>query len=258
MGVEELLLVAARVMIASVFVFAGWRHRKLIAPLTQAIAAKGIPFAHPMLLFAVVSQFLGGATLALGYQSTVMPSFFWFYVGRMRRPVHYPAPAGRRVAMITLCVPSHESMDIIGRQLRALKAVRYPHDSWVLDEGASPEIELLALSLGVKYFTRKGIERYNQVTIGRVSDLAVIGYAADDVSCLIAALLDNATKYSPGAVTINVHLADAGDVRAIALSLDGVVEIDSDGFDFRVGGKGFCWSYPDRVPGQGRVIRSDI
>ena len=58
-----------------------------------------------------------------------------------------------------------------------------------------------------------GIERYNQVTIGRVSDLAVIGYAADDVSCLIAALLDNATKYSPGAVTINVHLADAGDAK---------------------------------------------
>lgn len=57
-----------------------------------------------------------------------------------------------------------------------------------------------------------GIERYNQVTIGRVSDLAVIGYAADDVSCLIAALLDNATKYSPGDVTVNVHLADAGDV----------------------------------------------
>ncbi|MFD4325449.1 ATP-binding protein [Nocardioides sp. NPDC058538] len=57
-----------------------------------------------------------------------------------------------------------------------------------------------------------GIEGYNQVTIGRVSDLAVIGYAADDVSCLIAALLDNATKYSPGAVTVNVHLADAGDV----------------------------------------------
>jgi len=57
-----------------------------------------------------------------------------------------------------------------------------------------------------------GIERYNQVSIGRVSDLAVIGYAADDVSCLIAALLDNATKYSPGAVTVNVHLADAGDV----------------------------------------------
>ena len=36
------------------------------------------------------------------------------------------------------------------------------------------------------------------------------------------------------------------------------MEIDSDGFDFRVGGKGFVWSYPERVPGKPRVIRTDI
>jgi hypothetical protein len=48
------------------------------------------------------------------------------------------------------------------------------------------------------------------------------------------------------------------DVRRIALSLDDVVEIDSDGFDFRVGGKGFVWSYPERLPGQRRVIRTDV
>ena len=53
-------------------------------------------------------------------------------------------------------------------------------------------------------------------------------------------------------------MADAEDVREIALSLDGVVEIDSDGFDFRVDNKGFVWSYPERRPGQRRVIRSDI
>ena len=35
-------------------------------------------------------------------------------------------------------------------------------------------------------------------------------------------------------------------------------EIDSDGFDFRVGGKGFVWSYPERTPGRPRVIRTDI
>ena len=35
-------------------------------------------------------------------------------------------------------------------------------------------------------------------------------------------------------------------------------EIDSDGFDFRVGGRGFVWSYPDRAPGKPRVIRTDI
>jgi hypothetical protein len=53
-------------------------------------------------------------------------------------------------------------------------------------------------------------------------------------------------------------MADADDVRAIALALPHVEEIDSDGFDFRVGGKGFIWSYPERRPGKPRVIRADI
>jgi hypothetical protein len=53
-------------------------------------------------------------------------------------------------------------------------------------------------------------------------------------------------------------MTDADDVRRIALDLPDVEEIDSDGFDFRVGGKGFVWSYPERLPGQSRVIRTDI
>jgi len=51
---------------------------------------------------------------------------------------------------------------------------------------------------------------------------------------------------------------DAADVRRLALSLDGVEEIDSDGFDFRVAGKGLVWSYPDRDATRRRVIRTDI
>jgi hypothetical protein len=53
-------------------------------------------------------------------------------------------------------------------------------------------------------------------------------------------------------------MAEAEDVRRIALGLPHVEEIDSDGFDFRVGGKGFVWSYPERQPGQRRVIRTDV
>ncbi len=53
-------------------------------------------------------------------------------------------------------------------------------------------------------------------------------------------------------------MADAEDVRRLALALPHVEEIDCDGFDFRVGGKGFVWSYPERRPGQPRVIRTDI
>ncbi|GAA2584018.1 hypothetical protein GCM10010435_72360 [Winogradskya consettensis] len=51
---------------------------------------------------------------------------------------------------------------------------------------------------------------------------------------------------------------DAGDVRRVALGLTGVAEMESDGFDFRVGNKGFVWSYPERLPGKPRVIRTDI
>jgi hypothetical protein len=53
-------------------------------------------------------------------------------------------------------------------------------------------------------------------------------------------------------------VADADDVRRLALALPQVEEIDSPGFDFRVAGKGFVWSYPERRPGKPRRIRTDV
>lgn len=53
-------------------------------------------------------------------------------------------------------------------------------------------------------------------------------------------------------------MSDADEVRRLALALPHVEEIDSAGFDFRVGGKGFVWSYPERRPGKPRLIRTDI
>jgi hypothetical protein len=53
-------------------------------------------------------------------------------------------------------------------------------------------------------------------------------------------------------------MADADDVRRLALALPDVVEIDSEGFDFRVGNRGFVWSYPERTPGRRRRIRTDV
>jgi hypothetical protein len=55
-----------------------------------------------------------------------------------------------------------------------------------------------------------------------------------------------------------MSVADANDVRRIALALPSVQEIPSDGFDFRVGNKGFVWSYPERLPGKPRRIRLDV
>ena len=53
-------------------------------------------------------------------------------------------------------------------------------------------------------------------------------------------------------------MADADDVRRLARALPHVEEIPSAGFDFRVGGRGFVWSYPERQPGRPRVIRTDV
>ena len=56
------------------------------------------------------------------------------------------------------------------------------------------------------------IEWYPQVAVGPVAELAVPGYAADDVATLMSALLDNATRYSPGTVTVSCHLLEEGGV----------------------------------------------
>ena len=53
-------------------------------------------------------------------------------------------------------------------------------------------------------------------------------------------------------------MAGPEDVRRLALALPDVEEIASEGFDFRVGGRGFVWSYPEHVPGRRRVLRTDI
>jgi hypothetical protein len=52
-------------------------------------------------------------------------------------------------------------------------------------------------------------------------------------------------------------VADVHDVRRFALGLPDVEERDCDGFDFRVHGQGFIWSYPDRSGGR-RVLRTDV
>jgi cellulose synthase (UDP-forming) len=101
-------------------------------------------------------------TLALFYEFALLPSIFLFFVIKARVPKRRLAQKHLKVAVISPCVPSSESLDIVERQLKAMVSIKYPHDSWVLDEGGRKEIKALAKKYGVKYFTRHGIEKYNQ------------------------------------------------------------------------------------------------
>jgi cellulose synthase (UDP-forming) len=101
-------------------------------------------------------------TTMLFYQTTLLPTVYWGFVGKMRKPIEVAPSPGIRVALVTLCVPGYESLDVILTQLDALKAVSYPHDSWILDEGDSAEVRALARERGVSYFTRRGVVFWNQ------------------------------------------------------------------------------------------------
>jgi predicted regulator of Ras-like GTPase activity (Roadblock/LC7/MglB family) len=97
------------------------------------------------------------------------------------------------------------------------------------DDLAGPVTSLL----DVIRVAASAIERYEQIRVGRVATLAVEGYAADDVGSLLAALLENATDYSPDEVTVSAHLLEDGaamfrvDDSGIGMSEDQVAELNA-------------------------------
>jgi len=101
-------------------------------------------------------------SVALLYETTIMPSVLLFLALKAKVPAKRRPAKDSKVAIITPCVPAQESLDIIERQLIAMIAVKYPHDSWILDEGNNHDIRRLAKKYGVKYFSRKGKTKYSQ------------------------------------------------------------------------------------------------
>ena len=84
----------------------------------------------------------------------------WFFLLLMIRPVYMEPEKGLRVAMVTSFVPGLESLEMLQRTLEAMVRVRYPHQTWVLDEGDSPEVKELCRQLGVNHYSRKANPSY--------------------------------------------------------------------------------------------------
>src|SRR5262245_3812461 len=90
----------------------------------------------------------------------------WTFLSLMRRPTPVPAIPGYKVAVVTTFVPDAESIEMLGQSLRAMRAMEYPHDTWVLDEGDSPDVAALCQQLGVRHYSRKK-QDHLQATEGR-------------------------------------------------------------------------------------------
>lgn len=84
----------------------------------------------------------------------------WWILPFMTKPERIPPRVGWRVGVATSFVPGAESVEMLEETVKALVAMDYSHDTWVLDEGDDEAVRALCSRLGVFHFSRKGLARY--------------------------------------------------------------------------------------------------
>ena len=111
------------------------------------------------------------ASVVMAVNTGVIALFILVNVGTMARatmlardPVPVSPPRGLKVAFLTTIVPSKEPLPMVRATLEAAKRVQYREgvDVWLLDEGNDPAVQEMCIRLAVFYFTRHGVERWNQ------------------------------------------------------------------------------------------------
>lgn len=78
----------------------------------------------------------------------------------MRKPVELTAHSDWKVAVATTIVPGAGSIEMLEETVKALVALDYPHDTWVLDEGNDGRVKALCSELGALHFSRKNLPHY--------------------------------------------------------------------------------------------------
>jgi len=79
----------------------------------------------------------------------------WLTLPYMQCPSPIMARPGWKVAVVTTFVPGAEPFEMLEETVRALVALDYPHDTWILDEGDTDQVKALCHTLGVHHFSRK-------------------------------------------------------------------------------------------------------
>ena len=80
-------------------------------------------------------------------------SLLLFFVTFKRR-VRTPRPPCEGLAVDVFITTRNEDMDLVRRTVVAAMAIRYPHETWLLDDGNRPAFQALADELGCRYLAR--------------------------------------------------------------------------------------------------------
>jgi cellulose synthase (UDP-forming) len=86
----------------------------------------------------------------LGFAASLVVFFVAF---RRRKRTPRPAPPGLVVDVFVTTL--NEDMRVVRRTLVAATRIRYPHSTWLLDDGDRPEFRELARELGCRYLARQ-------------------------------------------------------------------------------------------------------
>jgi len=140
-------------------VLAPWE-RALYLGLTAVAAAAILAFVERWL--TIGHSWALGTTRAAFVVATLVLLFHlgswfsrWLLLWRMRRPVPLLPAEGLRVAVVTTFVPAAEPIGMLEQSVTAMVALDYPHDTWVLDEGDSPDVAALCRRLGARHYSRR-------------------------------------------------------------------------------------------------------
>ncbi len=102
------------------------------------------------------------ALTALVFPALALAGLRWLSLPLMVRPCQAAPSPALKVAVATTFVPSAEPLPMLRQTLRALVAMRYEHDTWVLDEEGDPKVRALCAELGARYFTRRDLAQYHE------------------------------------------------------------------------------------------------
>ena len=79
---------------------------------------------------------------------------FVFLVWRLKQRDPGPAPPGKKVDVFITCYD--EPLEVLRRTAMGARAIRYPHRTYMLDDGKREEVRAMAAELGIGYIRRVG------------------------------------------------------------------------------------------------------
>lgn len=89
----------------------------------------------------------------------------YFFASKAKDPIPLKPKTGLRIAVLTTIVPGKEPLELVMATLRAMRKLDHAGnimDVWLLDEGNDPVVKAACDSIGVKHFSRKGIDMFNR------------------------------------------------------------------------------------------------